>query len=77
MPPSLYRLVALFLQRLFLGHLGMKIAKLEIKMILVLVLSRYEYKLVDAFDSPQKNYRSPIGMTFIRPVHYDSFHFKD
>jgi hypothetical protein len=34
--------------------LGMKIAKLEIKMILALVLCRYDYKLVNGSGKPAK-----------------------
>ena len=36
------------------GWTGMKFAKLEIKMILVLMLVRYEYTLVDAAGKPPK-----------------------
>ncbi|KIM88310.1 hypothetical protein PILCRDRAFT_253602 [Piloderma croceum F 1598] len=38
---------------------GMKFAKLEIKMILALVLSRYEYKLVDTSGKPPKQLPQP------------------
>src|ERR1700676_104123 len=38
---------------------GIKIAKLEIKMILALFLSRYEYKLVNASGKPQTQIPSP------------------
>jgi hypothetical protein len=37
----------------------MKVAKLEIKMILALVLSRYEYKLVAASGKPPKQFPRP------------------
>ena len=38
---------------------GMKVAKLEIKMILVLMLVRYEYTLVDAAGKPPKQLPKP------------------
>ncbi|KIM87727.1 hypothetical protein PILCRDRAFT_62967 [Piloderma croceum F 1598] len=38
---------------------GMKVAKLEIKIIVALVLSRYEYKLVDASGDPSKELPKP------------------
>ena len=38
---------------------GMKVAKLEIKMILVLVLAQYEFKLVDASGDPSKQLPQP------------------
>jgi sterol 14-demethylase len=38
---------------------GMKFAKLEIKMILALILSRYEYELVDVFGKPPKQLPQP------------------
>jgi cytochrome P450 len=37
----------------------MKFAKLEIKMILALILSRYEYKLVDTSGKPPKQLPQP------------------
>jgi hypothetical protein len=37
----------------------MKVAKFEIKMILALVLSRYEYNLVDASGKPSKQLPQP------------------
>ena len=37
----------------------MKVAKLEIKMILVLMLVRYEYTLVDAAGKPPKQLPKP------------------
>jgi hypothetical protein len=38
---------------------GMKVAKLEIKMITALFLSGYEYKLVDASGKPPKQFPQP------------------
>ena len=41
------------------GWPGMKVAKLEIKMILVLMLARYGYTLVDAAGKPPKQLPKP------------------
>ena len=60
-PPSLYRSEFLHLYGVLSYSVpsGMKVAKLEIKMILALVLSRYEYNLVNASGEHTKTVPKP------------------